>query len=134
MSPARTLLSRAVLLATGAGLVVAVVAGLRRGGEGLLGAGLGTALVLAFLLVGQIPVAQVAAGRRRLAAALLVSLYVSRVLLLLVAYRLVVVPGAGIDRPSLGLAVLACAIAWTVGTVWAALRWRPYVVGPDGRG
>lgn len=134
MSLARALLTRAVLLAAAVGVVAVAVAGLWRGQDGVLGAALGAGLVVAFLLVGQVPVAQVAAGRRRLAAGLLVFLYTARVLLLLVAYRLVVDSGAAIDRDALGLTVLACALGWTAGTVWSALSWRPYVVGPDGHG
>lgn len=134
MSLARTLLTRAVLLSAVVGAVAVAVAGLRHGRAGMLGAGLGAGLVLAFLLAGQVPVAQVAAGRRRGAAGLLVLLYTARVLLLLAAYRLVVDAGGAVDRRSLGLTVLACALAWTVGTVWSALQWRPYVVGPDGHG
>ena len=134
MTLVRTLLTRAVLLTAATGLVAVTLAGLRGGQDGALGAALGAGLVLLFLLVGQVPVAQVAAGRRRLAAALLVLLYTSRVLLLLVAYRLVIDSGAAVDRRSLGVTVLGCALAWTAGTVWSALRWRPYVVGPDGHG
>lgn len=134
MRAVRELLTRAVVLAALVGAWAVAVAGLTRGADGARGAALGVALVLAFLLVGQLPVAQVAAGRRRLGAALLVLLYTSRVLLLLVAYRLVVDSGGALDRRSLGLAVLASALGWTGGAVWSALRWRPYVVGPEGHG
>lgn len=134
MRAARALLTRAAVVATAVGLASVVVAALTRGADGARAALLGVALVLVFLVVGQVPVAQVAAGRRRLGAALLVALYASRILLLVVAYAVVVAPGSGLDRQALGLAVLASAFGWTVGTVWSALRWRPYVVGPEGRG
>lgn len=128
--PARTLLGRAVVLTLLAGLLAMAVATATVGGEGLLGASVGLGLVLGFLLVGQLPVAQVARGRRALGAALLVSLYSTRVVLLLVAFR--VLSGAGqVDREALGLTVVICALAWTAGTVWAAVRWRPMVVEPE---
>lgn len=128
----RTLLSRAVLLTLGVGALCALAAGLLRGGAGLVGAALAVGLVLAFLLVGQLPVAQAARGRRRLGAALLVVLYLLRVLLLVLAYALVVASGdARLDREALGLTVVASALAWTAGTVWSALRWRPMVVEPE---
>jgi hypothetical protein len=79
--------------------------------------------------VGQLPVAQVARGRRALGAALLVFLYSTRVVLLLVAFRVFSVAGQ-VDRETLGLTVVICALAWTAGTVWAAMRWRPMVVEP----
>ena len=128
----RTLLSRAVLLTLGVGALCALAAGLLRGGAGLVGAAFAVGLVLAFLLVGQLPVAQAARGRRRLGAALLVVLYLLRVLLLVLAYALVVASGdARLDREALGVTVVASALAWTAGTVWSALRWRPMVVEPE---
>jgi hypothetical protein len=26
---------------------------------------------------------------------------------------------------------MVCALAWTAGTVWSAVRWRPMVVDPE---
>lgn len=126
----RTLLSRAVGLTALVAAVAAPAALVVRGPAGLAGAALGAALVLGFLLLGQVPVAQVARGRRRLGAALLIGLYTARVLLLLVAYRVVTASPAALDRQVLGGTVVACALAWTGGTVWSMLRWRPLVAEP----
>lgn len=126
----RTLLSRAVVLTALAAAVAAPVALVVRGPDGLTGAALGAALVLGFLLLGQVPVAQVARGRRGVGAALLIGLYTVRVLLLLVAYRVVTASPAALDRQALGVTVVACALAWTAGAVWSMLRWRPLVVDP----
>jgi ATP synthase protein I len=115
-------------LLTGAAAVA--VAWAAAGGEGLRGALVGVGLVLGFLLVGQLPVAQVARGRRRLGAALLVLLFVARLLVLLVAFGVFYVAD-GVDREALGLTVIACALAWTAGTVWSAVHWRPMVVDPE---
>lgn len=129
----RTLLSRALLLTAGVGLVCVAVASVARGLDGFRGALVGIGLVLTFLVIGQVPISQVARGRRRLGAALLVVLYVGRVLLLVLAYGLVLGTGAAdaLDREALGLAVVAGALAWTAGTVWSALRWRPVLVVPE---
>jgi len=127
---ARGLLGPAVLAALAAGAVAVVVAGLVDGSEGVTGALVGAGLVLGFLLVGQLPVAQVARGRRGVGAALLVLLYTVRVILLLVARRVLSVSD-DVHRASVGVTVIACALAWTAGTVWSALRWRPLVVEPD---
>ena len=127
----RTLLGRAVLLTVLVGALAASLAGALRGLDGMLGSVLAVALVLGFLLLGQVPVAQVARGRRGLGAALLIALYTLRVLLLLVAYRVVVANPGTIDRGALGLTVVAAALGWTAGAVWSALRWRPLVVEPD---
>jgi ATP synthase protein I len=128
--PARTLLGRAVVMTLVAGLLCMAVAAGTAGADGLLGAVVGVGLVLAFLLVGQLPVAQAARGRRALGGALLLFLYTSRVVLLLVAFRVLSVAGA-VDRDALGLTVVLCALAWTAGTVWSAVRWRPMVVEPE---
>ena len=50
--------------------------------------------------------------------------------LLLVALR-VLSDAEGVHRGAVGLTVIAAALAWTAGTVWSALRWRPLVVEPD---
>lgn len=125
----RTLLGRAVVLTLLVGLVSVGLAA-AAGRAAVLAALLALGLVLGFLLIGQLPVAQVARGRRRVGAALLVVLFTIRVLLLLVAFRVFYVSD-DVDRKVLGLTVIACALAWTAGTVWAALRWRPMVVEPD---
>lgn len=126
---ARRLLAPAVLAALVAGAVAVLVAAAAGGGEAVTGALVGAGLVLGFLLVGQAPVSQAARGRRWLGAFLLVALYVLRVVLLLVAFQLVV-SSDGVERTAVGLSVIACALAWTAGTVWSALRWRPLVVEP----
>jgi ATP synthase protein I len=126
----RRLLAPSVVATLVAAVVAVPVAGLVAGQEGGSGALVGAGLVLAFLLVGQVPVAQAARGRRGLGAFLLVVLYLLRVVLLLALFQ-VVLGSDGVHRKSVGLTVIGCALAWTVGTVWSALRWRPLVVEPD---
>ena len=132
VGPARTLLTRAVVLTALTAALAVVLAALVRGGPGGLGAAAGGTLVLCFLLVGQLPVAQVARGRRRLGVALLVVLFVVRLMVLVVGYGVVVTAPGAVDRDALGLTVIGAALAWTAGTVWSALRWRPILVEPDG--
>jgi len=127
---ARGLLGPAVLAALAAGGLAVVVAAVVAGAPGAAGAAIGLALVVGFLLLGQVPVSQVARGRRGLGAALLLLLYTARVMLLLVALR-VLSDADGVHRGAVGLTVIACALAWTAGTVWSAMRWRPLVVEPD---
>ena len=128
--PVRTLLGRAVVLTVLAGLVCAVVASVAVGRDGVLAAVVGVCPVLGFLLVGQLPIVQVARGRRVLGAALLVSLYSTRLLLLLLAWR-VLSASDTVDRRTLGLTVVVCALAWTTGTVWSAMRWQPVLIEPE---
>lgn len=127
---ARGLLGPAVLATLAVGALAVVVAAAVAGGPGATGASIGLTLVVGFLLLGQVPVAQVARGRRGLGAALLLLLYTARVVLLLVALR-VLSDADGVHRGAVGLTIIACALAWTAGVVWSALRWRPLVVDPD---
>ncbi len=128
--PVRALLGRATVLTVLAGLGCAAVAAAVVGADGVLAALVGVGLVLGFLLVGQLPVAQVASGRRALGAALLVFLYTTWVLLLILAWR-VLSRSDAFDRQTLGLTVVVCALAWTAGTVWSALRWQPVLIVPE---
>lgn len=127
---ARALLTPAVVGAVVTWLVTAVLALVVDGSTGLAAAALGGALVLGFLVAGQLPVAQAAKGRGFLGASLLLVGYLTRVVLVLVAFVLVVVDGR-MDRQVLGGTVMAVALGWTAGTVWSWLHWRPPVVDVD---
>ena len=93
---ARRLLAPAVVLGV-AGVVAAVVAG--RSGRRPLRCLVGAGLVVGFLLLGQVPVAQAARGRRGLGACLLVVLvHRCGCVLLLVALRRWSSTSDGVDR------------------------------------
>lgn len=123
----RALLTPSVLVATVVGAGCAVVALLVDGAAGLLAAVLATAVVLAFLLAGQLPVAQAARGRRGLGAMLLLIGYSSRLFLLL-ALGVGLTEAGGPERRVAGLTVVAVGLGWTGATVWSWLRWQPPVV------
>jgi hypothetical protein len=123
----RALLTPAVLVAVAVAVVCAVVALVVEGPSSLGAVALGSALVLGFLLVGQLPVSLAAKGRGGLGAMLLLLGYTTRVALLLLAFRMVLRSGSP-DREVLGLTVVAVGLGWTAGTVFSFLRWRPAVV------
>lgn len=129
--PVRDLLTRSVIAAAAAGLVCAVAGLAVRGLPGLFGGALAAMLVVAFLLVGQIPIAAAARGRGGLGALLLLTLYSVRVWLLLVTYAVVVASGDAVDREVLGVTLIACALAWTAATVWTAVHWKPTLIDPE---
>lgn len=128
--PVQTFLRPAVAVTSLAGAGCVVVAAVRLGPDGLLAALVGLGGVLGFLLVGQLPVAAVASGRRGLGAGALVLLYSVRVTLLVLALQ-VLFRGSRPERVALGATVVVCALAWTAGTVVAALRWHPVLVVPE---
>jgi hypothetical protein len=125
----RELLGRAFLLSLVAGVGCVVGAAVAGGGRAAVSAAVGAAMVLAFLALGQVPVAAAARGHRGMAAMLLLLGYLSRVMVLLLAL-LIVLNGEGLDRVPVGLSVMATAAAWTVGAVWAMVRWRPVLIEP----
>ncbi|MGH8939156.1 MAG: hypothetical protein ACRDV2_07380 [Actinomycetes bacterium] len=120
----------ATVLAAGTGLLCVLVGWRTEGSRGLVAAALGTVLVLAFLLVGQLPVAQASRGRRGLGAMLLLLGYTTRIALLLAAFR-AFYSAPSVDREVLGVTIVVTALAWTAGAVWAFLRWRPLYVEPE---
>lgn len=123
----RAMLAPALLAVLAAGAAAAVLGLALRGTDGLVAAGLGVGLVLAFLALGQLPLA-VAAGAGGGAGGLLLLLgYASRVAALL-ALLAVVLNTGGLDREVLGLTMVAAGLAATAGTVWRWLHWRPAVV------
>jgi hypothetical protein len=125
----RQLLGPATVATTGTGLVVAVISLLMGGGEALVASVVGAVLVIAFLLLGQLPVALAARGRRGIGAFLLLVGYGGQVGLLLLALLLVLSTDVVARRP-LGLSVIAGALAWTLAAVWTFVRWKPTLIEP----
>ena len=114
---------------TGALIAGALCAGWATATAGLVGLGsavLAVVLLLAFLLVGQVPLAVAARGQAGPAAMLLVLGYVSRLVIALAA--VVAVRSGALDRRSLGVTLIFAGLGWTVGTVWAWRTWQPPVV------
>jgi ATP synthase protein I len=126
----RALLGTSVLVALGVAVLCMVLGAVVAGTEGLAAAALGGVLVVGFLLLGQLPLVQVAKGRRGVGALMLLLGYLLQVLVLLVVFA-VVVETSGVDEKVLGLTIIAVALGWTGATVWRWLRWRPPVVEVD---
>lgn len=123
----RALLAPTLVAVLAAGLGAAVLAFALRGTDGLVAAGLGVGLVLAFLALGQLPLVVSAGAGGGVGGLLLLLGYASRVVVLL-ALLAVVLNTDGIDREVLGLTMVAVGLAATVGTVWSWLHWQPAVV------
>jgi len=126
----RSLLGPATLLALGVGAGCVAVAGLVVGGRGALSAVAGTAVVLGFLWLGQLPVAQAAQGRRQLAKALLILGLTLRMAVVFVALR-VLMDFPVLDRRVLGVSIVLTALAWTAGATWTFARLRSVTIEPD---
>lgn len=126
----RELLARAFVLSVVVGVVCVVVAAFVGGSRTSASCAVGAAVVVAFLAVGQVPLAAAARGHAAMGAMLLLLGYLSRVLVLLVAL-LVVLNSDGLERGPLGLTVMATGAAWTAGALWSMVRWRPMLIDPQ---
>ena len=104
--------NRTAALATlAAGAVAVLVAWLAVGGDGPPSALLGTAIVLAFFGMGALPLLVAAEGGNGLAWLLLGMGYVLRILIGVLVYA-VAVSSDAIDRRTVGLTVIGCALVW----------------------
>ena len=126
----RVLLRPATALALCLGLGCTLVAGLVGGGRGALSAAAATVLVLGFLWFGQLPIAQAARGRRRLATALLIVGYTVRVAAALLALRLLL-GSTTLDRRVFGASIVLIALGWTAGGLWSLMGWRSVTIEAD---
>ncbi len=122
----QTLVRPAAIGALVAGVLCTVWATAAAGLVGFVSAVLAVVLLLAFLLVGQVPLAVAARGQAGPAAMLLVLGYVSRLVIALAA--VVAVRSGTLDRRAIGVTVIVAALGWTAGAVWAWRTWRPPVV------
>lgn len=129
MTLERQLLGPATVATATAGFVTAVLSVLAGGRGALLASVVGTVLVLGFLLLGQLPVALAARGRKGTGALLLLFGYAGQVILLLLAL-LVVLSTDALQRKPLGLSVIVGTLAWTLAAVWTFVRWKPTLIEP----
>jgi hypothetical protein len=125
----RELLGPATGAAAAVGAVAAVVALAMGGGDALLASVVGSALVLGFLLLGQLPIALAARGWKGLGGFLLLFGYGGQVVVLLAAL-LIVLRTDVLDREPLGLSVIVASLGWTAAAVWTFMRWKPTLIEP----
>jgi hypothetical protein len=118
------------MLALGVGAGCTAVAGLVAGGRAGLSAAGAVTLVVGFLWLGQLPVAQVARGRKRVGASLLIFGYTARIAAVVLALRLVF-HSPVLDRHVFGVSVVLTALAWTAGGLWKLSTWRSVTIEPE---
>jgi hypothetical protein len=108
-----------------AGAVCAIVAWFAVGADGTASAAIGTVIVVGFFWSGTIPVVLADGARLGAGAGLAVLLltYTLRLAVVLLLLRLLS-RNEVVDRRSLGLTVIACALTWTAVHIGAATRRR----------
>lgn len=114
------------------GVIAAIVGGFLEGGKGVLGAIIGTIIVLAFFSVGQFALGRVLANNPQLALTMALTLYLAKIGVLLIL--IIALSGTtAFDTRIFAMTILACTLAWTITEVWIFATTKVLYVDPEGR-
>lgn len=112
------------------GAVATVVSGLVVGTPGVIGAVLGTLIVVVFFSVGQLVLGRVLRDNPQLAMTVAMTLYLVKIGVL---FGLIILFAGttAFDTKAFGLTIVACTLTWTVAEVWLFARTKVLYVEPD---
>lgn len=115
------------------GVVAAVIGGLVASdtGKALLGAAIGTLIVVAFFTVGQLVVGAVLRSNPQMATTVALMVYLIKIGVLLV-FIILFQGTTAFDTKVFALTVVACTLAWTAAEVWVFSRAKVLYVDPGG--
>ena len=128
----RLVLRGSIPVTVAVGIVAAVIGALVASdpGKALLGAAIGTVIVVAFFTVGQVVVGAVlrTAPQMAMSVALMVHLVKIGVLFIFI----ILFQGTtAFDTKVFALTIVACTLAWTVAEVWIFARTKVLYVDPE---
>ncbi|MET7681122.1 hypothetical protein [Streptomyces sp. NPDC005423] len=129
---ARILLQTAVPTAA-AGAIAAVVSGVVAGGEGALGAVVGTVVVILFMGIGLYVLQRTAKSLPHLFQAMGLMLFAAQILLLFIfmaAFKHTTL----FNPKAFAFTLLGCTIVWTVAQTWAHMKAKILYVEPEKAG
>ncbi|MGI9197358.1 MAG: hypothetical protein ACR2KE_07835 [Candidatus Nanopelagicales bacterium] len=128
----RLVLRVAVPVTVAVGAIAAVIGALvaADAGKALLGAALGTLIVVAFFTVGQIIVGNVLRTNPQMAMTVALMVYLIKIGVLLV-FIILFQGTTAFDTKVFALTVLACTLAWTAAEVWVFARTKVLVIEPN---
>ncbi|MGA0009515.1 MAG: hypothetical protein ACO3ID_01995 [Candidatus Nanopelagicales bacterium] len=99
-------------------------------GKGVLGALIGTAIVVVFFTVGQLVVGAVLRSNPQMAMTVALMVYLLKIGALLIF--IVLFQGTtAFDTKAMALTVLACTLAWTAAELWVFTRTKVLYVDPS---
>lgn len=115
------------------GIVAAVIGALVASdtGKALLGAAIGTLIVVAFFTVGQLVVGAVLRSNPQMATTVALMVYLIKIGVLLV-FIILFQGTTAFDTKVFALTVVACTLAWTAAEVWVFSRAKVLYVDPGG--
>jgi ATP synthase protein I len=99
-------------------------------GKALLGAGIGTFIVVAFFTVGQVVVGAVLRTAPQMAMSVALMVYLLKIGVLFV-FIILFQGTTAFDTKVFALTIVACTLAWTAAEVWVFARTKVLYVDPS---
>ena len=128
----RLVLRVAIPVTVAVGIVAAVIGALVASdpGKALLGAAIGTVIVVAFFTVGQVVVGAVLRTAPQMAMSVALMVYLVKIGILFI-FIILFQGTTAFDTKVFALTIVACTLAWTVAEVWIFARTKVLYVDPQ---
>jgi ATP synthase protein I len=131
----RLVLRVSIPVTVGVGVIAAVIGALVAAdpGKALLGAAIGTLIVVAFFTVGQVVVGAVLRTAPQMAMSVALMVYLLKIGVLFV-FIILFQGTTTFDTKVFALTIVACTLAWTTAEVWVFARTKVLYVDPSQEG
>ena len=128
----RLVLRVSIPVTVAVGIVAAVIGALvaSNPGKALLGAAIGTFIVVAFFTVGQVVVGAVLRTAPQMAMSVALMVYLVKIGILFI-FIIFFQGTTAFDTKVFALTIVACTLAWTVAEVWIFARTKVLYVDPQ---
>ena len=128
----RLVLRVSIPVTVAVGIVAAVIGALVAAdpGKALLGAAIGTVIVVAFFTVGQVVVGAVLRTAPQMAMSVALMVYLVKIGILFI-FIILFEGTTAFDTKVFALTIVACTLAWTVAEVWIFARTKVLYVDPQ---
>jgi len=128
----RLVLRVSIPVTVAVGIVAAIIGALVASdpGKALLGAAIGTLIVVAFFTVGQVVVGAVLRSAPQMAMSVALMVYLLKIGVLFV-FIILFQGTTAFDTKVFALTIVACTLAWTVAEVWIFARTKVLYVDPQ---
>jgi ATP synthase protein I len=128
----RLVLRVSIPVTVAVGIVAAIIGALVASdpGKALLGAAIGTLIVVAFFTVGQVAVGAVLRSAPQMAMSVALMVYLLKIGVLFI-FIILFQGTTAFDTKVFALTIVACTLAWTVAEVWIFARTKVLYVDPQ---
>jgi ATP synthase protein I len=128
----RLVLRVSIPVTVAVGIVAAIIGALVASdpGKAVLGAAIGTLIVVAFFTVGQVAVGAVLRSAPQMAMSVALMVYLLKIGVLFI-FIILFQGTTAFDTKVFALTIVACTLAWTVAEVWIFARTKVLYVDPQ---